>query len=120
MITKRITYTDYNGVERTEDFDFNINQAEATNMEFSADGGLSELLKKIIKEGNKAELVLLFQKLILLSYGIKSPDGRRFMKSDEIRASFAETEAYPKLFTELSRDADAAAEFVNGILSNVT
>lgn len=119
MITKRITYTDYNGNERTEDFSFHINKAEAVELETSVDGGLSELIKKIIKEENKGALVKEFQKVIKLSYGKKSPDGRSFMKSDEITDSFIRTEAYPILFMELSTDAKSAADFINGVLSDV-
>jgi hypothetical protein len=119
MITKRITYTDYNGNVRTEDFSFNLNQAEVVNLEVEVEGGLSETLKQIIKTNNKAEILKLFQKIILLSYGEKSPDGKFFRKSKEILDSFTQTEAYPVLFTELTGDAKAASEFVNGILANI-
>lgn len=119
MITKRITYTDYLGQKRTEDFSFNISKAESAELELSVDGGLSELLRRIIKAEDKYALIREFKKVLVLSYGVISPDGRRFIKSKELTDSFIQTEAYSNLFMELATDDKAAAEFVNGILASV-
>jgi hypothetical protein len=119
MITKRITYTDYLGQKRTEDFSFNISKAESAELELSVDGGLSELLRRIIKAEDKYALIKEFKKVLVLSYGVISPDGRRFIKSKELTDSFIQTEAYSNLFMELATDDKAAAEFVNGILASV-
>lgn len=116
MIKKTITYTDFNGVSRTEDFYFNLTEAELTEMEVGVDGGLKALLEKIIKENNQQKIMEYFKKIVLLSYGEKSVDGRHFEKSEKIRNGFAPTEAYSKIFMELSRDAKAASEFVKGIM----
>lgn len=116
MIKKPITYTDYNGMERTEDFYFNLTKAELMEMELSITGGLSEWITRISNEQNMPEIVKLFKKLILTAYGIKSTDGKRFEKSEQISNEFAQTEAYSVLFMELAQDADAAAKFVNGII----
>lgn len=115
MLAKQITYTDYNGTERTETFYFNLTEAEAVEMELSAVGGLSDTIQKIIDAKDVPSLIKIFKELILKAYGVKSPDGRRFIKNDEVREDFAQTEAYSKLFMELAFDADKAAEFVNGI-----
>ena len=116
MIKKTYTYTDYNGNERTEDYYFNLNKAEIMEMELSVDGGLSEMIQRIISAKDTPSIIKIFKELILKSYGEKSPDGKRFIKSDELSASFAQTEAYSMLFEELATDADKAAEFVNGIV----
>ena len=63
----------------------------------------------------KKGLIDLFKDLILRSYGEKSADGRRFIKSKELSTAFSQTEAYSELFMELVTDAEKAAEFVNGI-----
>lgn len=118
MLAKQITYTDYNGTERTETFHFNLTEAEAVEMELSAVGGLSDTIQKIIDAKDVPSLIKIFKELILKAYGVKSPDGRRFIKNDEVREDFAQTEAYSKLFMELAFDADKAAEFVNGITPN--
>lgn len=115
MLSKVIKYTDYNGVERTETFYFNLTQAECMEMEMTAAGGLSAYINKIIDANDMPSLVKLFKELVLKAYGVKSDDGRRFMKSDEIREAFSQTEAYSQLFMELANDADKAAEFINGI-----
>ena len=119
MLKKTITYTDYNGFERTEDFYFNLTKAEVVEMEMSTTGGLAEMIKKIVAAQDAPSIIAIFKKLILKAYGEKSPDGKRFIKSDEISNAFSQTEAYSQLFMELATDADKAAEFVNGITPNV-
>ena len=116
MLKKTITYTDYNGEERTEDFYFNLNKAELTEWELTAEGGLQEYIKKIVAAKSTPEIVSIFKKLILKAYGEKSPDGRRFMKSEELSKAFSETEAYSELFMELGTNEQAASDFVNGII----
>lgn len=115
MLKKTITYTDYNGVERTEDFYFNLTKAEIMEMEMTTVGGMAEAITQIINAKDIPAIINVFKDIVLKSYGEKSPDGKRFIKSDEITTAFAQTEAYSQLFMELATDADAAAEFVNGI-----
>lgn len=116
MLKKTITYTDYNGAERTEDFYFNLSKAEIMEMEMSTAGGLAELIQKIVAAQDAPAIIKIFKDLILKAYGEKSPDGKRFIKSDENTKAFEQTEAYSNLFMELATDADAAAKFVNGIV----
>lgn len=116
MLKRTITYTDYNGVERTENFYFNLSKAEIMEMEMSTVGGLAEMINKIVAEQDAPAIIKIFKELVLKAYGEKSPDGKRFIKSDEIAAAFSQTEAYSQLFMELATDADAAAKFVNGIV----
>lgn len=116
MYKKTVTYTDFNGVERTEDFYFNLSKAELLDLNFSTDGGILDIIKRIINSKDTPELVKLFKQTLLLSYGIKSDDGKRFKKSEEIRDDFMSTEAYSQIYMELATDPDAASEFINGIL----
>ena len=116
MLKKTITYTDYNGSERTEDFYFNLSKAEVMEMEMSTSGGLAEMITKIVAAQDAPAIIKIFKELVLRAYGEKSPDGKRFIKSDEIATAFSQTEAYSQLFMELATDADAAAAFVNGIV----
>lgn len=116
MITKTITYTDYNGQERTEKFHFNLNKAEIMEMELSETGGLAEKIQKIVDAQDSKEIIKLFKDIVLKAYGEKSDDGKRFIKSEELSNAFSQTEAYSILFMELATDADAAAKFVNGII----
>lgn len=120
MLKKTITYTDYNGVERTEDHYFHLSKAEAMEMEMSTSGGLSEMIRKIVSAQDTPAIIKIFKEIILKAYGQKSPDGRQFIKSPELSKAFSETEAYSQLFMELATDADAAAAFVNGIVPNET
>ena len=116
MLKKTIKFTDYNGVERTEDHYFNLTEAEIMEMEMSVNGGLTEMINKIVSAQDAPSIIKMFKELILKAYGQKSADGRRFIKSEELRNEFAQTEAYSILFMELATDADAAAAFVNGIV----
>lgn len=113
-ITK--TYEDYNGVSRTEDFYFNLTESEVMEMEMSTTGGLVETIKAVVAAQDAPAIVKIFKKLVLDSYGEKSLDGRRFVKSDELSTAFSQTDAYNQIFMELATDADAAAKFVNGII----
>lgn len=116
MLKKIITYTDYDGNERTESFYFNLNEAELIEMELSAEGGLTQMIQKIVESKDGTRIIKVFKDLIFKAYGEKSPDGKRFVKSEELSKAFSYTEAYNKLFMELATDEKAAAEFVNGII----
>ena len=116
MHKERITYTDYNGTERTEEFYFNLTKAEIVDMELTTDGGLEAMIQKIVDSKDSKKIVETFKNLINKAYGIKSDDGRRFMKSEEISKAFTETEAYSDLYIRLSTNADDAIAFVRGII----
>ena len=113
---KTITYTDYNGSERTEDFYFNLTKAEIMEMEMSTTGGLTEMINRIVAAQDAPAIISIFKELILKAYGVKSPDGKRFVKSKELATEFSQTEAYSQLFMELATNADEASKFVNGIV----
>lgn len=119
MLKKTISYTDYDGNLRTEDFYFNLSRAEVTEMELSAEGGLSKMLEKIVASQDSKRIMEIFKDIILKAYGEKSPDGKRFIKNQELREGFAQTEAYSELFMELATNADAASSFINGIVPSV-
>ena len=116
MLKKSITYEDFNGVERKEDFYFNLSKAEIMEMQFGTVGGLDVMLQKIVDAKDVKSIMNTFKMLILKAYGVKSDDGRRFIKSEEIAKEFEQTEAYSILYMELATDDNAAAEFVNGIM----
>ena len=116
MLKKTVTYVDYNGIERTEDFYFNLSKAEVAEMELSVEGGFSKMVEDVIKSKDNVKIVNIFKQMVLKAYGEKSADGRRFVKSEEIAQAFAQTEAYSEIFMELALNSDAAAAFVNGIL----
>ena len=116
MLKKTITYTDYDGNKRSEDFYFNLTKAEVMEMEMTTTGGMQKMLEKIVAEQDAKRIIEIFKDLILRAYGEKSPDGKRFIKSKELTEAFAQTEAYSDLFMELATDANAAAVFVNGII----
>lgn len=117
MIKETITYEDFNGNERTEDFYFNLTKAEITEMQLSTTGGFDEMVKKIIAAQDTPALIDIFKKLVLKAYGEKSDDGKRFMKKGGALAEeFAETNAYSELFMKLATDSEAAIRFINGVV----
>lgn len=116
MLKKEITYNNFDGTEETEVFYFNLTKAELIEIEMGHEGGLSEALKKIVASKDGAEIIKEFKSIILRSYGKRSPDGKRFIKNQQVRDEFESTEAFSVLFVELVTDTDAAAEFVRGIM----
>ena len=120
MLKKTIKYTDYNGVGRSDFFFFYLSKAEIAEMELGTTGGFSDMLQRIIDTQDMPQIVKMFKDLVLKSYGVKSADGKRFIKIDDngvpLSRAFSQTEAYSELYMELATDADAAAKFVEGIL----
>lgn len=116
MLKKTIKYPDLDGNEVVEDFYFNLNKAEIAEMELSQKGGLAAYLQKIVASEDGGEIIATFKEIIMKSVGRRAEDGRRFVKSDEITNEFMQTEAYSQMFMELVTDADAALDFVKGIL----
>lgn len=120
MHKETITYNDYNGVERTEDFYFNLTEAELTEMEYGQTGGLTSAIEHIIASQDVPTLIKYFKQIILKSYGEKSLDGKYFLKEDDeghkLARKFTQTEAYSILYMKLATDDEAAANFVNGIM----
>lgn len=120
MLKKTITYTDYNGVERTEDFYFNLNESEIVEMQYGVEGGLAEMILKIVNAQDEPAIIRTMKDIVLKAYGEKSPDGKRFIKSKELSDAFSQTEAYNKLYMELATDDKKGADFVNAIIPKAT
>lgn len=116
MIKKTIKYEDFNGNTVEEDFYFHISKADLLEMEVGVEGGLSELLKKVAASENPKEILAHYKEIVLSSVGRKSEDGKRFVKTQEIRDEFAQSEAYSELLIELATDAEASAAWVRGVL----
>lgn len=120
MWKETITYTDYFGEERTEDFRFNLSKAECAERQMKfAGGGYGEFLRKIVEAKDSEKIVEYFKQFLLDSYGEISQDGRRFIKSPELSKAFSETEAYSILYMKLATDDQFAADFVNGVIPNM-
>jgi hypothetical protein len=116
MLKKEITFEDFNGDKTTETLYFNLTKSEMIEMEADYEEGLDATIKRIIKTNDRQGLIREFKKIILKSYGEKSEDGKRFMKSDAIRDAFTQTAAYDAMFMELATNDIAAAAFMKGIL----
>lgn len=116
MLIKTITFKDYFGNERTQDFYFNLNESELTDMNLMVKGGLERQIKNIIATQDQPKLIEYFKSVILASYGKISEDGIRFIKSKELSTEFSQTDAFNKLYMELVSDADKAADFINGVV----
>lgn len=116
MLKKTITYTDYDGLERTEEFRFNLTKAELVDMELTTAGTFSETMKRIIAEKDIIRIAKLFKELLLKSYGVKSDDGKRFIKSQELSEAFSQTEAYSELYMELLGNSEYAVKFIQQVM----
>lgn len=119
MFKTDIKYTDYNGIERTEKFYFNLSKAELVEMELSTQAGVEEMLRMLIATRDNAKIIKTFKDLVLKSYGIKSEDGTRFIKNDKLREEFEQSEAYSEFFVKLISDSEYQKEFINGVINGV-
>ena len=119
MLKKSITYTDFDDVERTEDFFFHLSKSELMEMDFSATGGMNKTIESIINARDTKRLIEIFKDLILKSYGEKSLDGKRCVKivdGKRLADDFSQTAAYDSLFMELATNTGAATEFILGVI----
>lgn len=116
MLVKPITYTDYNGRERTEKFYFNLTKAELWDMEFGETGGMRNLIQLMLEKQDLPKIIKEVKRFILAAYGEKSLDGRRFIKSEELSEAFKQTPAFSALYMELISDGATAADFINGLM----
>ena len=116
MLKKTITYTDYDGMERTEDFWFNLSKTELTKLDAELPGGVLGVLRKIIDKKDRKALVDCIETLILRSYGEKTLDGKRFVKTPEMAEEFMQTPAYDELFMSVLSDTDSQTSFINGVI----
>ena len=121
MLKKTIEYEDFNGVKRSEDFYFNFTKAEVMDLQFNTERktSLSDLIQEVVDSQDNARILSIFKEIVLKAYGVKSDDGRRFIKSKEIADEFAQTNAFDVLYWELATDADTAAAFVNAVIPDV-
>lgn len=116
MLKKTYTYTDYNGVVRTETFYFHFTEAEILDMEMSAEGGFAERVQKIIDAKDQSALMKVIKNFVIDAYGVKSDDGRRFIKNEEVKTAFVESPAFSDIFMDMVTNDELAAEFVNGVI----
>jgi hypothetical protein len=116
MLKRDITYEDFNGETITETFYFNLTKTEIIELEVEYKVGLEETIKAIIKAQDNKSLIAEFKKIVLLAYGVKSEDGRRFIKSDKLREEFSQSAAYDALFMDMATNEDSAANFIMGII----
>lgn len=119
MFKETMTYIDFDGNERTEDFYFNLTKAEIAKMDLKTPGGMEAFLQRIIASNDPKEIVTMFEELVQMAYGAKSPDGRRFIKTPEVLAEFTQTEAYSDMFIRLASDAEYASKFIEGIVPKI-
>lgn len=116
MLKKTITYVDYDGAKRTDDFYFNLSKPELIEMNFGPEGGMQSYIEKIIRAKDRGRLLKIFKEIILKAYGQKSLDGTRFEKSEEMALRFSQSRAYEELYMELVTDDEKAANFINSII----
>lgn len=116
MLKRDITYEDYNGETVTDTFYFNLTKTEIIELEVGYEGGLEMAIQRIIEAKDNRSLIEEFKKIVLAAYGVKSEDGKRFIKSATLREEFSQTAAYDALFMDLATNEDAAAKFITGII----
>ena len=116
MIKKVISYEDFDGNKRTEEFWFHLTKTEVAELEVSVDGGITKMIERLIQLKDTKRIIEIMKDVIQKSYGVKSPDGRRFIKNKEVLEEFTQTEAYSILFMELATDAEKAVEFFAGVI----
>jgi len=120
LFKKTVTYKDYNGDEQTDTYWFHLSEDEVTVIEYEAVTdrtlGLADMIEKIVKDMKGKEMIGIITNLVEKAYGIRSTDGKRFIKTPELYEEFKSTAGYSKFFFELVTNADTLVEWFNGLL----
>lgn len=116
MLKKTIKYTDFDDNEITEDFYFNLTEAELVEMETQTGGGLKAKIERIMNTRDVSEIMKIFKDIIIKSYGVRSDDRKRFIKNQEVTDAFVQSNAYSELYIELVSNVNSAIEFITGIM----
>lgn len=116
MLKKDITFTNFDGEEKTMSYLFHLSKVELVRLEMEYDNGLEQEINDMVEKKDGRKILHFFERIIGMAYGEKSEDGNSFLKTDEITQSFMMSAAYEQLFEELVGDPEAAAAFVNGIV----
>jgi hypothetical protein len=115
MLKRTIKFIDFNDEEAEETHYFNLTETEMTELSVSG-GSYQETIQRIIDTRDRESLYAHFKSIILKAYGIKSDDGRKFTKNEEIRIDFEQTAAFDALMVELMSNDTAAATFLRDVL----
>ena len=116
MLKKDISYEGLDGSTITETHYYHMSKADLNELQLSKQGGFEAWLQRVVAAEDGATLIRELKDIILMAYGKRSEDGKRFIKSPEDRAEFANSEAFAELFSEIALDAEKASEFVNGVM----
>lgn len=116
MLRREIKYKNFDDEEVSDVYYFNISKSELVELEVEFKQGFGSMMQQIIDEKDSHEIIKYFKRIVLMAYGKKSDDGKRFIKNDQLREEFTQTPAYDALFMELATDAEKAAEFIRGAL----
>lgn len=116
MFKKNISYVDYDGNKRNDEFYFNLNKAELMTLEFSYKGGIAGALQQSLRDHDMKTVMDIVTTMIKMSYGAKSADGRKFVKSPSVLEDFEFSEAYPTLLMDLVTNEGELDKFMTGIM----
>lgn len=116
MFKYEATYKDYDGVEQKDTFYFNLNNAELIELQAKYPGGLKNMLERIIESKDQMQIIPIVKELVLMAYGVRSPESKYFIKTEEEKKKFECCPAYSDLFTKICTDEQFAIEFINKIV----
>jgi hypothetical protein len=128
MLKKTITYKDFDGNSCTEDLYFNMTRVELTEFAFDMPDDITKNINdpkdmdveaagvKIAEKLGSKGIFQFVKDLVHKAYGVRSEDGKRFIKSKQLSEEFSQTMAYDEFMMDLFSDDKKAADFVNAIV----
>lgn len=116
MITKTISYKNYNDLQVTRVFYFNWTIDEIAEWELSTPGGVQNWMDGIVKARSNETVMAIFRKVVGSSIGERTDDGEGFVKSKKARKQFIGSRAYDAMLIEFMENADRFANFFNELL----
>lgn len=144
MLKKTIKYVDYNGVERTENLYFHVSKASVLTASNDVYGEIMKAANELqdrakllegmevseINEENAFDpnnqviaesirmVARLLDRLVDLSYGKRSEDGLKFVKSKEVLDEFKSSMVYDAFIEQMLANQEEMIEFINKLVAN--
>ena len=115
MFKTEITYTNFLGSEVTETLRFNLTETELMDLIRDDPQFDTGFLAYISQEQDYYKMMDVLRKLIVVSYGEVSADGKHFRKSDAMALDFVQSAAY-EAFRDKLLSSEDGSEFANFLL----
>lgn len=121
MLKQKVQYEDFDGATQVEDLYFNLNRMELIALQSRyGKEDMAAYIDKLVEDKDIEKVYEILNDIVLSAYGIRSEDGKRFLKSETIREEFKQSLAYDALIEDFHDETRKVLEsFIVGITAHI-